>query len=299
MFPRWEYSAGYGMVTPKNAKIVHGCPRRWEFTYSTNDYGLRGRKIDLSEPMCKENIIILGDSYSFGIGVDDGEEYPAVLGNKLKDKFNVINLSCGGWGLTQEIKKFYEFGRLYKPKIVIIQFCNNDLVDNFKNKVAQVRNGSFVFQDKPKTIMSWFKVLAKLPFLQKSQFYCLYRNWMHRRIRLKAEREIYNIKDGDIISPYERFHVGLLTLFAMDLKNKGIKIIMISPEEELYKFPYIKANVRILEDRGLLRYCETNIWLKQLSDFESKKGHSWGRDAHYIIGTKLADIIIDMSSQNK
>ena len=145
LYPRWQYSAKYGKVLYKNTKMVHYMPGKWKFIYSINSYGYRGPLIPISNKYIKNNIVILGDSYAFGTGVNDGEEFSAIMQNRLRDKYDVINLSCGGYGLTQEIRRYYEFGQLYFPKFVILQFCSNDLDDNLMNCVTNVENARFVF----------------------------------------------------------------------------------------------------------------------------------------------------------
>lgn len=64
--------------------MIQACPGKWKFTYTINEYQYRGRMIPISNSYEKENIIILGDSYSFGHGVNDREEYAAIMANKLK-----------------------------------------------------------------------------------------------------------------------------------------------------------------------------------------------------------------------
>ena len=57
----------------------------------------------------KPNIVLLGDSYTFGFGVNDGNEFAAVMSRELSSDYNIINTGVGGWGLTQQIRRYYEF----------------------------------------------------------------------------------------------------------------------------------------------------------------------------------------------
>jgi len=100
MYPRWEFSPAHGTMLFGNQKIVHTYPSRWEFIYTINEYQYRGKSIPISNSYGKDNIIVLGDSYSFGTGVNDGEEYTAVMADRLKEHYNVINLSVGGLGVN-------------------------------------------------------------------------------------------------------------------------------------------------------------------------------------------------------
>jgi hypothetical protein len=126
MYPRWKYSEKYGSVIYRNVTVVDELRGEWKFTYGINKEGYRGHLTPVSNRYDKKNIVILGDSYTFGIGVNDGEEYAAILNERLKDEYNVVNLALGGYGLTQQIRIFYEYGQLFMPQIVILQFCNND-----------------------------------------------------------------------------------------------------------------------------------------------------------------------------
>ena len=179
MHPRWKFSEKYGSELFRNTKMVHERPGHWKFIYTINDYQYRGKLTPISEKYSKDNIIILGDSYSFGQGVNDGEEFAAILGKELQGQFNVINLSVGGWGLTQQIRKYYEFGRLYSPKIVLLQFCNNDPRDNFKNRVVSVENGEFKFHNSS-TFINRIKKYLSGSAIQKSQIYNLFRNDLYQ-----------------------------------------------------------------------------------------------------------------------
>jgi len=296
-YPRWEYSVHYGSVLFGNCKMIHARPGRWKFAYTINDYQYRGKLIPVSNTYDKENIIILGDSLSFGTGVNDGDEYPALIADKLNDDYNVINLSVGGWGLTQQIRRYYEFGQLYSPKIVLLQFCANDPSDNFRNMVTTIENGRFKFQPSNKilTLKLAQKYLSH-SIIQKSQIYNLFRNVGYGLVRgtgaKKAEFSYEQTHDHEKeISPEDQYYNELLELFAKDLNLKGIELAMISRNGHLDKFPAIKAKVSDLSSKGLVDYYEVMPWLENVTDYSSPEGHLWGKKAHYILGKKLSEVI--------
>lgn len=302
MYPRWEYSAHYGSVLFSNCKMIQECPGQWKFTYTINDYRYRGELIPISNAYDKKNIVILGDSMSFGQGVNDGDEYPALMADKLNDNYNVINLSVGGWGLTQQVRRYYEFGQLYSPKIVLLQFCSNDPSDNFRNMVTTIENGRFKFLNTNKvlTLKLIQRSLSK-SIIQKSQIYTLFRHAGYKILAESAEKkakssyEQTHNQDKEI-PPEEQYYNELLELFAKDMKLKGIDLIMIasnglSGKGNLNKFPAIKAKVSDLSSKGLVDYYEVIPWFENISDYSSPEGHLWGKKAHYILGEKLSEII--------
>jgi len=297
MYPRWEFSAKYGSVLFGNCKMVETYPGRWKFTYTINDYQYRGRLIHVSNAYDKENIVILGDSYSFGSGVNDGDEYPALIANKLKNYYDVINLSVGGWGLTQQIRRYYEFGQLYSPKIVLLQFCVNDPSDNFRNMVTTVENGRFKFRNSNKILVRKLaqKYLSK-SIIQKSQLYNIIKKTAYDLVKGTAEKKgklsyVQTQSHEKTISPEEQFYNELLELFAKDMNQKGIYLVMISVNGDLDKFPDIKSKVSDLSSTGLVDYYEVMPWFENVTDYSSPEGHLWGKKAHYILGEMLSKII--------
>jgi hypothetical protein len=295
MYPRWQYSQDYGAVLYKNITMVQEKPGHWKYTYKINEYGYRGRAVPLSNTYEKENLIILGDSYSFGHGVADGEEYAAVMQNILKDNYNVINLAVGSYGLTQEIRLFYEFGQLYQPDVVILQFCGNDLDDNIYNRVTEIKNGRFVFQPTNNPI-GWTKKYLSYSPIQKSQLYNLFRDSVYRMFRKQTIRAAQS-QAGLPMEPtsltvtstmQEKIYNELLDLFARDVHNRGIVLIMISVNKELDRRPVIRRKIDELQTSGYLRYVEIVHWFDGLTDFSSPEGHEWGTRAHQILGENLA-----------
>jgi len=173
LYPRLSYSEKYRKFPYKNVTIEHVSPPHKRY-YSTNQYGLRGNATPISNKYNKSNIILLGDSYTFGMGVNDGDEFAAIMAEKLRSKFNVINTGVAGWGLTQQIRMLYEFGQLYNPKIVILLFSANDPDDNLKDNCTRIKNGRLVFSNfYKKNNLSIYRLnkLLSQSIIQKSNLY--------------------------------------------------------------------------------------------------------------------------------
>jgi hypothetical protein len=298
MYPRYKYSAEYGGVYFENTKMIHRKPRRYSFVYTINEYGYRGPAVPISNHYERKNIVVLGDSYSFGTGVNDGEEYPAVLQRALGPEYNVINLGCGGFGLTQEIRRFYEFGRLYEPQVVLLQFCDNDPSDNFRNRVTEVDRGTFRFR-RTNNRLAGIKKYLSYSIVQKSQLYNFFRNLIYNSASKKEmTREqhalgVDAVQDGDgSVGQREKYYNELLESFARDLKERGIRFQMIAINNELNEFPEIMQKVRELNAKGLCGYIEVVPWFNGVTNYGTPEGtHIWGEKAHGIVGTNLAAVI--------
>jgi hypothetical protein len=79
----------------------------------------------------KDNIIVLGDSFTSNLGIENTSEvFTEVLEQRLRN-YNVINLGVNGYGTTQEYLKLKRLGAEYNPDIVVLMFyVRNDFYDN-------------------------------------------------------------------------------------------------------------------------------------------------------------------------
>jgi len=92
----------------------------------TNSAGFRGiREYSPEKPKEIIRIAVLGDSFVFGFGVQDGEAFPALL--ESQDKFReVLNLGVPGYGMDQIYLSYSEVARAYHPDIVLIGIFPED-----------------------------------------------------------------------------------------------------------------------------------------------------------------------------
>lgn len=299
LYPRYQFSPEYGLRVYENVEMVHTVPGRYKFVYTTNEYGYRGKAIPPSRYYGKKVVLILGDSNSFGVGVNDGEEYPSRLAEQIGEDYIVVNLANPAWGLTQEIRSYYDFGILYHPTIVVLQFCGNDPSDNFNNMVTRIEKGAFVFRSSNSDI-NWLKKYLSRSILQKSQLYnffrgrlyLLYENWHIAGAKAGYSTE----KPGQQeIPPEEEFYRELLELFAENLGKNGVKLLFISVNHNLDKFPHIKQKIQELHKEGKIDYVDIIPWFNGISNYQSEEGHEWGRTAHEIIGRNLGNYIKEIS----
>lgn len=294
LYPRYEFSAEYGLIPIANAVMTHGVPRKYEFKYTVNSMQSRG---DVITPRASglPAVVVLGDSYSFGMGVNDGEEYPTVMRRQLQGRADVVNLGAAGWGLTQEIRRYYERGVEYDPRIVILQFCANDPEDNLANRVTLVDNGEFKFVDSQNSLNVVKKYLSR-SFLQRTQLYNFFRTRasiiLSRELVQREATRLEEVRTDSSRTDYpvtEKVYVELIELFAQRVHAEGRSLWFIAVDHHLDRFPHIAAAVHDLDARGELRYVEVVDWLRGHEPYSSPEGHIWGTVGHRVVGEHLAD----------
>jgi hypothetical protein len=289
LYPRYRYSERYGHLLPPSTRIIHRLPGAWRFVYHTNEYGFRVAMPELSNRYDQPNIVVLGDSCTFGQGVNDGEQYTVALARRLAAEATVVNLGVPGFGLTHEIRLFYEFGLLYQPALVVLQFHMNDPDDNVYEKVTTLEGGRFRFH--PDHSMSGplhaIKDWLSTSVLQHSAAYNLARNtayhyWYHRVVRYEtlAARQ-----------RKEAFYNELFTAFAEDLQRRGIGLIVFDVANHFAKWPGVQSHLQALAQRGLVRVLESRPWFDGLRDYATPEGHPWGPLGHRIVAEHLVEPI--------
>ncbi|MBU2490006.1 MAG: SGNH/GDSL hydrolase family protein, partial [Proteobacteria bacterium] len=287
-YPKFRFSPAYHHEWFPGTTVEHYLPGHWRFSYIINEYGYRGPAVPLSNEYPVPNIVVLGDSFTAGFGVDEGRVYTDVLRESLGGAYEVVNLGVGGWGLTQEIRRFYEFGILYRPATVVLQFCYNDPRDNEESPVCKVSDGGFLFPDMKHSIGPFRQRLSG-SILQKSQLKSLVSASLYNLRQKKKEQEISPGQARERDQAREEAYNELLEVFARDLKRRGIPLVMISVNGDLDSLPEIRKAIARLEGEGHLTYLETADWFAGVTDYGTPEGHAWGEKAHRILGEHLAD----------
>lgn len=113
-----------GWKLPPGRTIAETTPE-YSVTYRSNRQGFRSRR-DFSRPTRKRRVVLLGDSYTMGSGVEDDEVFAYLLERKLR-KTQTYNLGIGGFGVDQMWLTLRHYGLELDPDLVILTFVRNDL----------------------------------------------------------------------------------------------------------------------------------------------------------------------------
>jgi len=113
----------------------HYVPGDYDIAIHTNSAGMRGlREYPLERVPGKRRILMLGDSFAFGYGVEDEQVVSAVLEDLLNassaGSAEVLNLAVSGFGQAEELVTWQAVGQNYQPDVVVIFYFNNDIGNN-------------------------------------------------------------------------------------------------------------------------------------------------------------------------
>jgi hypothetical protein len=135
-----------------------------DYEIDTDNDGIR--KGNRKQTGSSRSVMVLGDSHTWGMGVDDDETFTHIMNSRSEDDFNSV--SCSSFGTVRQFLKASQLireGVLEKPVALVLQYCSNDKGEN----IAFVNNGyryrPHIFRKPPATLLSWSDVYVGLPLV--------------------------------------------------------------------------------------------------------------------------------------
>ncbi len=140
---------GYEFI-PRTSVMDYGnFVRMTPVKISINSLGFRDREYSMTKEERTRRILALGDSDTFGMGVEMDQSFPKILENLLQGthhrggketfRYEVINMGVYGYNTRQEVSLLEEKGIQLHPDLVIITFGENDYLgaQRFPSRVTQ------------------------------------------------------------------------------------------------------------------------------------------------------------------
>ncbi|MBL8694028.1 MAG: hypothetical protein JNJ88_08010 [Planctomycetes bacterium] len=94
----------------------------------TNSLGLRSA--ELAKEKTLPRVLVLGDSFTYGYGLREGEPYCHVLAERLRGKAEIANGAVSGFEIQDSAAQFDRLADAVKPDVVVVTFVANDLDDS-------------------------------------------------------------------------------------------------------------------------------------------------------------------------
>lgn len=132
--------AGAGFAPAANMGFLLAPNAEWRHTTDdfdvqvvTNSLGLRGPEVMVPKPSDRYRVLVLGDSFTFGWGVERDDAWHAVMARALRGpghrELEVIAAGVPGWSPPQQFVFLEQRGLDLQPDLVLWQLCTNDLVE--------------------------------------------------------------------------------------------------------------------------------------------------------------------------
>lgn len=157
------HPSGFMMNSPNTDAFQEFGERR--ANYSINEFRLRGS----SPNPDKTNVLAIGDSYTFGLLLDQEDTYLHLLQEKFnEDSLQILNGGIGGSGLADWPGWLNEFGQKVNPDYVLY-FLNTEDVERALSKNLFVLKGDSVIRSQRWKPRQWMFSLGQQGWYQKLQ----------------------------------------------------------------------------------------------------------------------------------
>jgi len=148
MLPRYVCATDYGIRGNEPDRNYWHITPEYRINISTNSKGIRcNEEIPYEKPEGTKRIVVLGDSFGMGYGVDLEDTFTNQMENSLISagiKCEVINLSVSGHGNAEEIIALKEEGFKYQPDLVLLAWHRTDYQDNPRSNLFALEDGKLV-----------------------------------------------------------------------------------------------------------------------------------------------------------
>lgn len=104
----------------------------FKYDFKTNNQGLRYRNISTEKPPNTHRVFVSGDSFTEGVGVDDGKRFTDLLEDKFKSSNTEIQFINGGLASTGPLeygRLFLKIGLEYNPDALLVCIFVNDVAN--------------------------------------------------------------------------------------------------------------------------------------------------------------------------
>lgn len=208
ILPRYVCATKYGIRgNEANRSYWHTTPE-YHINIRTNSAGIRADK-EIPYEKCTgvKRIVLLGDSFGMGYGVDLEDTFSSQMEKNLQAAglpCEVVNLSVSGHGTAEQLIALREQGFKYQPDLVLVAWHGSDLQDNVRANLYRLEGGELVQASKTylpgvKTREFLFRFAVYRWMAEYSHMYsCLRENAAHliKYTVLPAIRSLSNADDA-------------------------------------------------------------------------------------------------------
>jgi len=144
LMPRYVNDSGFGIRVHCPDISIHHTTADYRIGVRTNSKGIRAdREFAVPKPEGVIRIVGVGDSFTFGYGVEVEDTYLARVERILEEQgFSVetINLGVAGHGTAEQMIMLENVGFSLDPDVVVVGYYMNDIADNTRSMLYSLND---------------------------------------------------------------------------------------------------------------------------------------------------------------
>lgn len=287
----------------------------YQIRIKTNSFGFRDKSWSFDTSLT--NLLVLGNSFSAGFGINEEQRWSNSINTKLidsKDSIKVFNAAISGFGITQSVNNGIQLSKLIQPKIIIVGLYLNSL-DRIDDPFHYFKGFSV-----KKSVIPYADVLDnklyvsfwKINFLKRIEIFFLKNSRLYQFV---IETLRYHLAPflKEIFSPIDSIQNSETNKELSKKAFTELRRLESSVNAKVYLLPIIQhdRNFKIFEDQSEiyneLKILTTNSTISFIDikpEFETKieaKVDMWiNNDAHWneIAHAMAAEIVTEYLSFN-
>lgn len=290
-----------------------------QVNYRINNDGWNSA-IDYDSADTRPVIAVIGDSYIQAMQVDVQKSYPALLQQKLKNKYRVYSFGFSGAALSQYVSMSRYVQKTFKPVILIFNCIHNDFDESFCHlkgngmgfmclDTLTYQTHYFDFQA-PKTLKSeWLhQLIYSSALVRYWSIHGNVKNAWQRKSVVKYNQNIDPIRVKALSGKIERATEVLLNSIKNENPDSRILFVMDGLRNDIYNNTVSTSNLAWLHTLMKEKVTAKKMEFLDLTDafqadyrrhtthFESETDFHWNEYGHqkvaemvesYLVGNKI------------
>lgn len=140
---KFMYDKDIGLIHIPHLKGSEYKPQNYDINFTNGEDGFRITHKGELPDFVNKKVMFIGDSFTYGKGVNDHETFSYALQQMLiQDSVQIINAGVEGRGTDHALRSYQIYKDKYQPNTVIYFAHYNDLADNIRDEYFTVVNDS-------------------------------------------------------------------------------------------------------------------------------------------------------------
>jgi lysophospholipase L1-like esterase len=299
----WKYDSLLGWAHEPGQEGIFET-EQFRTSVRINQKGLRDREHSYERVDDSGRILVLGDSFAWGYGVEESERFSQLLETSLD--VEVVNAGVSGYSTDQELLWFQNEGIKYDVDLVVLVFAGNDIGDNESQLVNNIYYKPQFVQEEGQLVLSGYPVprtglrgrfVYSLSQRSALAFFLVQRYFDVASFYRNSQNNLDNVSSAPSETSVEQEPFGVTMALLNEIKNgaeaKGATFAIVatdrwwnSQSEETYE-----AFIGALKSEGFLV-----LDVESMPGFEPGEmlipgdGH-WSVVGHEFVAEKIKELI--------
>jgi lysophospholipase L1-like esterase len=191
----WKYDSLLGWAHQPGQEGIFETPQFRTFV-RINQKGLRDHEHSYERPNNAKRILVIGDSFAWGYGVEESERFSQRLETSLD--VEVINAGVSGYSTDQELLWYSNEGVKYDTDLIILVFTGNDIGHNQQQFVYTIYHKPQFVIEEGNLILKGYPVPRASPQARSTYFLSQHSAFVYFLVQ----------RYFDLLSVYNKFKVN-------------------------------------------------------------------------------------------